>query len=95
MGIGLGRIQDIFGIAAARLSGTCGHHTVSDYRELLSIYNGICLHEQDLCCAVVRSEASGRSLVAATKLDAGSVVIVEQPFVSVLANSLRTKARRP
>ena len=56
---------------------------------------GVRLSEHDLCCAVVQSEASGRSLVAATKFKAGSVVIVEQPFVSVLSKSLRDKARRP
>ena len=33
--------------------------------------------------------------MAATKLKAGSVVIVEQPLVSVLSESLRDKASRP
>ena len=46
-----------------------------------------------VCCrAVVTSDMTGRSLVAATNIEAGSVIIDEQPFVSVLSKAQRSQA---
>jgi len=44
-----------------------------------------------MCFAVVKSKVAGRSLAAKSTLKAGSVVIAEQPFVSVLSKTLRDK----
>lgn len=55
-----------------------------------------------LCCgakrwwvyAVREFKSSGRFLVAAEQLDAGQVLIQEEPFVAVLAKARRSQARR-
>ncbi len=45
----------------------------------------------NVCPAVVKSKVAGRSLAAKATLKAGSVVITEQPSISVLSEMLRDK----